>query len=114
MYSFTDNNGCSASATQSLTVTDCTGLEEFSLENAVSITPNPSNGLINLSILKAQFETLQIVITDMQGKVVYSVSDKNVNSNYFKTLDFTNEAKGLYFINIIGDQKTASLKFIIE
>lgn len=113
-YSFTDNNSCSATATQTLTVTDCTGLEEFNEDQNITVYPNPSNGSVSLSILNAQFQNLQIAVTDIQGKLIYSVIEKNVNATFKKEIDLKEQAKGLYFINVIGDQKSASLKIIVE
>jgi subtilisin-like proprotein convertase family protein len=113
-YSFTDNNSCSAMATQTLTVTDCTGLEEFAGDQNITVYPNPSSGVVSLSILNAQFQNLQITVTDIQGKLIYSAIEKNVNAAFKKEIDLQEQAKGLYFINVIGDQKTASLKLIVE
>jgi len=113
-YSFTDNNSCSATATQTLTVTDCTGLEEFAEDQNITVYPNPSNGLVSLNIINTQFESLQISITDVQGKIIFNHTEKNVIGTFKKEIDLQEQAKGLYFINVVGDQKSASLKLIIE
>jgi subtilisin-like proprotein convertase family protein len=113
-YSFTDNNSCIGTATQTLTVTDCTGLEEFAQDVNITVYPNPSNGLVSLNILNAQFNNLQISITDVQGKLIFSLNEKNVNATFNKEINIQEQAKGLYFMNVIGDQKTASIKLVIE
>lgn len=113
-YSYTDNNSCSASATQTLTVTDCKGLEEFSELQNIVVYPNPSNGLVSLNILNAQFENLQIIVFDVQGKLICNTIEKNVNNTFKKEIDLQEKAKGMYFINVFGDLKTASLKLEIK
>lgn len=113
-YSFTDNNSCSASASQTLTVSDCTGLEETGLTNAISVFPNPGNGVFYLTVSNARFDHLQISVTDMQGKTVLSFTDKNVTGNYKKEINLQEQAKGMYFINLVSNNKSATMKLIVE
>lgn len=113
-YTFTDNNSCSATATQTLTVTDCTGLEEFAEDQNITVYPNPSNGLVSLNILNAQFESLQISITDVQGKIIFNHTEKNVIGTFKKEIDLQEKAKGLYFISFTSDRKSSTQKLILE
>lgn len=76
-----------------------TAINELDFENAISIFPNPSNGIITFS------ETLKnIKVYDSYGQLVMS----NIESaKSISTIDFTD---GIYFIH----SNKADLKFIVK
>jgi len=73
------------------------------------ISPNPSNG-----VFKIDFETSdppKIEIYNLMGKLIYSTIDINSNE---RIIDLSNEAKGIYVLNVIYNNKLTSKKIIIE
>ncbi|ALO17009.1 hypothetical protein L21SP5_03396 [Salinivirga cyanobacteriivorans] len=72
---------------------------------SLSIYPNPSNGVINISS-EGQFD---IAILNSVGQVIYS------NEFTDKTeIDLGNSAAGVYFIRIASDEKVITKPIIIE
>ena len=113
-YSFTDANACSSSATQSLTVTDCTGLEELGLGKSVQIYPNPNNGIFAISIIDAEFRTLQISVYDALGRELFANTFRDVYGNFTAPMALENIQSGVYFVRLTSDSKTSSLRLVIE
>lgn len=94
VYSFTHANGCSASDSVAITVDACVGIQENNT-NAVSIYPNPNNGLF-------------VVETDANASVViYNSTGERVltaTTNSTRTeIDLTPFADGLYHLAVIKD-----------
>ena len=97
-------NGCMN--TSSCYNIDFTGIESDKLNN-VSIFPNPAiNGFtIDLGM---EASAVSILVIDMQGKVIYSVAQSNVNKVY---IDEQLPA-GAYFIQVQQEAGIQNLKFI--
>jgi hypothetical protein len=76
----------------------------FAKNDGFAIYPNPSTGII---AIKAE-NTVQINVTDVLGKVVFSAS--NVSNN----IDLSELQKGIYFVKISDDTKTSTQKLILK
>lgn len=83
-YNYTDANGCSATAIETITVTVCQGVE---LNNYSSILIYPNPAIENLTIKNNSLQTLQnIIITNLLGEIVLRkdvviLSEQTINVN---------------------------------
>lgn len=77
-------------------------------ENELNVHPNPSNGIINL-VLSENVERIHEVevYNYLNQKIFYS-------KEYCSSIDLSNEAKGVYFLKFIVDEKVKMIKFIIN
>ena len=112
-YSYS-NQGCTAAASQSITVHDCAGVEQYSLSNNITIYPNPNTGIFTIAISNAKFDEILINIIDVQGREVYNSINKNISPDYNKQLNLEGMAKGIYFIKISNGSELKVQKLIIE
>ncbi|MDB9990789.1 fibronectin type III domain-containing protein, partial [Flavobacteriales bacterium] len=88
------DDACRSARTEAVvTVEDCSSINELSFKD-LSIYPNPNNG--QFTITNSQ-EMTELIITDLQGKVILN----NVNINLNKmNVDLTDFERGIYMINI--------------
>ncbi len=105
----TDANNCKNTITFVLTIDKCTGINEKALtSNAISIYPNPSNGLINIDF---GFEgNKNIVIMNSIGTLINNLT----TSNQTETIDLSHLAKGVYFIKVSSKISSGNYKVIVE
>jgi hypothetical protein len=105
-YIYTDANGCSNSINDSLNVDVCADVITLPAISNVSIYPNPNNGTFTIALSSA-VNDLVIVITDMQGRVVYSLIENNAQVGYVRQIDLEAEAAGLYLMRLTvnGEQR---------
>ena len=84
-----------------------TGLQNVDLGlSNVSITPNPSNGIVNIGISLKNTENLTVSVSNALGQLVSSNSYNSI-SNETLVLDLSNQNNGLYFITVSnGIEKT--------
>lgn len=78
-------------------------------ENEIIISPNPSNGIFNIST-NSELKK-DIYIYDVTGKIVYqniSVVEKNI------TLNLSEQQKGIYIVRITDANSSTTHKIIIE
>ena len=68
--------GCTSAVSITQNVSACTGINEFALQNAINVYPNPNTGLFTLTTNK----TADLVtITDLLGKVVLQIKPENTS-----------------------------------
>ena len=83
------------------------------LEN-LSVFPNPSAGIINLSFTAKEEEKISVQVTSPEGKIIWEKNlaglPKGENGLSFNILGI---AKGSYFINIVSDKGIESKKILI-
>jgi Secretion system C-terminal sorting domain/GEVED domain len=100
--------GCNYSATYTQSVTTCTGIEEATNNNLVSIYPNPVNDFMTVSLVAESLEVTTIYIINALGEIV--LTEKVISSN--KTLNTSNLTNGIYFIKVESKNGSAIKKFI--
>ncbi len=88
-------------------------VEAEGVEN-LSYFPNPSEGSFTLSFDQSEKAKTEIIITDVNGKKVYSERLGKFSGNYSKLIDLSEFGSGVYLININQGKKTTSKKIIIQ
>jgi hypothetical protein len=85
--------------------TPATGIVENNFSESVSLYPNPTNGIVVVS-LRQKTNHGVITITDMLGNIV-TEEMLDDSASVTKTIDLKDNAKGIYFMTIRnGDLKT--------
>ena len=105
-YTFTDNNSCSNSKTDSVYVDICTGILNNSKTN-LSVIPNPTKGLISINSTELNF--IDVEIYSANGQLVYKNS---VWSN--TTINLENLNNGLYTVKLNSRQQIKLIKILKE
>ncbi len=85
-----------------------TGLTENNQSNAISICPNPSYGIFQISSDKFNISNLKI--NNILGEDIYESKIDNFKSE----IDLSNRPNGIYFINVKTDQGVLFKKLIIN
>lgn len=87
-----------------------TGIEEYGFGNGISVYPNPSTGVVNISIIQPEsLKIKELLIYNILGESI--LSQKNLPSLY--QIDLSEETNGIYFIKLSTEKGTASKKIII-
>jgi hypothetical protein len=81
------------------------GIEDAALANAVSVYPNPSNGVFTIEAGYGQ--TVGVHVLNQMGQEVVKSFEMNTATS---TIDLSNQAAGTYFILINDGDKIASKK----
>ena len=87
------------------------GVDDFTSLNNISIAPNPSNGIFNIT-KNIQTTISKVTVFDINGKILKVVdSELSLEAIQINLSDFS---KGVYFLEITNDIDKVVRKFIIE
>lgn len=95
-------SGCSGSATSTIVVDGCLGMEDV-VKNDLSIYPNPTSSIIYLKGNVDKYMTATLL--DVQGRIISSW-DLNKTTQF----DLTNYQSGTYFLKITGQENSVVSK----
>ncbi len=91
-----------------------TGINSVDQENFLSVIPNPSNGAFTVKAEFANITNLQINVTDLRGRIIYSEKISDVASLY-KKISLADSQKGIYLLKLFSESgKTVIKKIVIE
>lgn len=104
-YNYIDNNNCSNSTGISITVEDCAGIAQESLEG-VKVSPNPNNG--KFSITGLEIGTNYQVFDD-RGRLIY----EGTTNTLVEEVHVDVASNGIYYLKAVKSGKEGILKFLI-
>ncbi len=87
------------------------GINELAQSVSVAVYPNPNNGLFTVEIKSASSQKLTLRIFDVTGRVVYAA--KTISKEKF-TINMSDKAKGVYFLQLNNGTDIVSRKLIVE
>jgi hypothetical protein len=109
----TDANGCANWDTVTVTVNNCTGINQNSASgSAVSVYPNPTNAAF---VVEGNFGDPKQVVVELKntlGETVKVIDNAFVSGNYTKEVSVSELANGIYFLTIRANGQSQIKKII--
>lgn len=105
---YDDGNGNTSTQSQSVTVIDCSGVDDYSI-NSMNIFPNPGNGIFTLTFNSLPAENVKMDVLDQLGKVLYT----QVIQSQTQTIDLSYLPAATYYIRVISNSLHITNKLII-
>ncbi len=98
-----------------LTIDNCTGLEDHNLKDMVlQAVPNPTNGLLKITVNKTNASTLRLDILDIKGNSVFTEISSLNGIAYNKYVDLQHLEAGIYFVRVVQSGIVKTLKVVKE
>jgi hypothetical protein len=105
----TDTNNCTATASQSLVVSKCVGLESRGSEaNQWSVYPNPGYGLFTVELGNASSKSVEVF--DVTGRLI--LSDKTSSEKF--VVNISTYPSGVYYLKVSTSDAVKTVKLIKE
>jgi Secretion system C-terminal sorting domain/Reeler domain len=87
-------------------------VNELAVQIEMSVSPNPSAEMVNLSLTSQSAKNIQIQMTDIGGRTVMSEKWQIQAGENFKQLNINHLVKGAYMVQIIENQNVVSKKIV--
>lgn len=116
-YVVTGRNVLGCEDRDSVTIsTNCTttGIPNIDGLEALTISPNPANGIAILNIKLNRLKSVGVDIQDGLGKTIYRIQPHKLIGNVRKPLNLMNVPAGLYYVKVTIDDKLVTLKLVIQ
>ncbi len=88
-------------------------IPETKTEEILSVYPNPSSGLLNISP-KIQMDYLNCLIYNQQGQLLLSYEFGPINPENIQQLDLTGYCSGIYILRMEGSTVSVTKKIIVN
>jgi hypothetical protein len=109
-YTYTDSNGCENTDTSSITVDLCTGIDRNGAEEAFEVFPNPMTNSLTID-LGSRKKQVEVTITNITGKIIYTAVAKDVLTLDVNTMDF---AAGVYAVAVKDDKNGLMVRKVVK
>ncbi|MBA3901612.1 MAG: T9SS type A sorting domain-containing protein, partial [Bacteroidetes bacterium] len=89
-------------------------INELEASYKMELFPNPTQGNFSLSFNNPISQRVNIRITDLGGKAIYSEQLEYSGGNHLKTFDLRNVESGVYFLQFITEDSVINKKIILN
>ena len=86
--------------------------EEILVENEVFLFPNPTNDILNVRFKNPVDEKLNLIISNVQGKVINNLIYENFNQQL--QVNTSNLTSGIYFVQIQTGEHVFTKKIVVQ
>jgi hypothetical protein len=83
-------------------------------ERALVVYPNPSTGIVHLTINGFENRRVEVSVLNVIGTVMYRETLTELTDRATKTLDLSKFANGLYYVKLEADNNSQLCKLIIR
>ena len=79
-----------------------------------SISPNPSNGLFDLTLNGVKGKKINVAVYNIVGALIYEIVGETTNDVFVKNIQLNDTASGVYFIKVSSDNRVTTKKVVIN
>lgn len=90
-----------------------TGIGTVTNSNALSVYPNPSDGIITVSFTINDKSSHKVEVKNLLGQVVFKDELTDFQGTYTKSINLQQYGKGTYTITLMGDNHVLAEKIIV-
>ena len=113
-YTYSDLNGCIGTATQTIQVNNCTGIDPINAQGEILIYPNPSSGNFTIDIGLNQNDHTLLKVVNTIGQTVALQEYELLQGTNQLIIHLNHLEKGIYYVQIKTSTDTAIKRIIIN
>jgi hypothetical protein len=108
------NNLCGSGSYRSLTIAFTCRMAQDETDPAFEIVPNPAKEKADVRFLAAAGTTFRLKLLDISGKLIFEESGQALTGLNIRNLDLRQLTQGIYFVEIILNDRKYSSKLLVE
>lgn len=115
-YTFTDANGCAATATQTIEVAaECsvTGVEDEEPPHKFVLFPNPAKDRLHIEVEVPERTDILIKLVDVRGRTIVQQDYTGFAGSFKAIFDLGTKARGMYFLQFTTKEGTYNRKVLL-
>lgn len=91
-----------------------TGVDEQEFTSSLNVYPNPSNGQVTINYESTNTDDVTVNVINTIGATVYTTGTISKANALNKNIDLSSLTKGVYMVNVVSKQGTATKKLVIQ
>lgn len=103
--------GCTTSSTG---VIANVGIKNNANITNVMVYPNPATNIITIAASLGKSQNVTLNMFDMNGKLVYTISQINADANYSKSISLDGLASGVYMVQLVTNNGSVQQRIVKE
>jgi hypothetical protein len=88
------------------------GIDGVSFASGIGMSPNPTSGNINISLILHESADINIVVTDVLGKTVRQMNNNYSQGNQSVRLDLEGLSSGIYMVSLQSNGEVYTEKIL--
>ena len=88
-------------------------IEDLSLEDMLSVAPNPTTGIVNINVNLPENEVINIAIYNTMGQEVVNVKNGKISNGTY-TVSLDNQTNGIYYVRMSLKGSIVTKKVILN
>lgn len=113
-YEFENGNGCISYTERTVTVYNCTGIEDIASLGDVSVYPNPTTGMLYISLNNFVGKDLDLELFNMQGQLIHAQHIVGPDNNMTRQLDLSGYAEGVYLVKLRSANSSFVTRVVLQ
>ena len=110
----TGNNGCISNGSAMVTFYDCTGVNEISGLQSVTIVPNPNDGVFSVQFVTNKPKNVDIQILSASGQGYYKEGNIQIDGTAHHDIRMEGINPGIYYLVISAKEGKVVQKFLVR
>ncbi len=92
---------------------DGVGVDENVYGN-LKVYPNPTNGTLYVDFNVEKASDMKVMVSNINGQIVYEENHNTFNGTYKKSIDLSDQSKGVYLLSIISNKGKTDKKIVLQ
>ncbi|MCB2218878.1 MAG: C10 family peptidase [Bacteroidetes bacterium] len=93
---------------------DNVGIDEADAFKGLQVYPNPASNKLNITFIQNEVSSYTVKLISVTGEVVYSERNDRFEGTYVNSIDLSQMAKGVYFLNLSNELGNVNEKVIVK
>jgi hypothetical protein len=85
-----------------------------SFTSRFDVFPNPTETNATINFYTSEGQTFSLRVYDINGRVILNESRILNNGDYTRNIDFTNQPKGFYFVEVVSEKETITKRLVVQ
>jgi hypothetical protein len=108
----TGNNALCNPDTITVPISLSVGIGAIEGMDMVQLYPNPTNGIVNLSLNSLNSQSFEVRITDATGRLIATDATTNFLGTFNRVYDLSDKAKGVYLFTITSEKGAMNFRIV--
>jgi hypothetical protein len=87
---------------------------QASFTSRFEVYPNPAEVIATINFYAYEGAAFSLRVYDINGRILLNENQIQNNGDYIRSIDFSNQPKGFYFVEVVSEKETLTKRLIVQ